>query len=48
MSEPQQETCPKCGKSVRTTHAHYVPSVGHLTTPQDAILPYWTCQGVSE
>lgn len=36
-------TCPKCGEAVHTSDDHYVPSVGHLTDPDDAITPYWRC-----
>jgi hypothetical protein len=39
--------CPKCGETVEchgSESPHYVPAVGHLTDPSDAIEPYWTCQ----
>lgn len=36
--------CPKCNEIVRDRDQHYVSSVGHLTDPDDAIRPYWTCQ----
>ncbi len=34
--------CPACG-AVVPPDAHYVSSVGHLTEPEDAITPYYTC-----
>lgn len=39
--------CPECGELLewrRGACPHYVPSVGHLTDPGDAIEPYWTCR----
>jgi hypothetical protein len=38
------QPCPKCGMAVLHREAHYVPSVGHLTAPEDATEPYWKCE----
>jgi len=35
--------CPACSEPVHKSDAHYVPSVSHLASPENAIEPYWNC-----